>query len=67
MCTAGGQNVHCGLINLRAAITGGAGETERVRKVEGQLGRREPLTLEKPSNNRSVGWEWENGMWNSLL
>lgn len=50
MCTAGGQNVHRGLINLKAADNRRGRGNGAVCKVEGQLGRREPLTLERPSS-----------------
>lgn len=50
MCTAGGQNVHRGLINLKAADNRWCRGNGAVCKVEGQLGRREPLTLERPSS-----------------
>lgn len=67
MCTAGGQNVHRGLINLKAADNR-RGRGNRSGVQSGRAARQKgAFDLGKAELYRSVGWEWENGMWNSLL
>lgn len=60
ICTPDGQNVHCGLISLKAEDNWRCRENRVVCKVEGQLGRRKPLTLERlsPTEMWAGRMEW---------